>query len=148
MNAESQANLYKADYLRWVETTIEKLKDRDFANVDWENLIDEIGDLARNERRTLSENLTVLLVCLLKWKYQPQLRSGSWKGRMVELRHYIRDDIEDSPSLEPYLEEVFNEGYEDAIEQAVAATGLPPETFPQACPYSISEVLDTSFFPE
>ena len=32
--------LYEADYLRWIETTVKKLRSRDYAKVDWENLID------------------------------------------------------------------------------------------------------------
>jgi len=43
LKAELQM-LYETDYMQWIETTIEKLRSQDYANVDWENLIEEIED--------------------------------------------------------------------------------------------------------
>jgi hypothetical protein len=45
MTKELEANrqsLYEADYLKWIETTVEKLRVEDYSSVDWENLIEEI----------------------------------------------------------------------------------------------------------
>jgi hypothetical protein len=151
MTTELDANrqsLYEADYLKWIETTIEKLRVRDYSNIDWENLIEEIDDMGRSERKSLKSNLIVVLTHLLKWQYQPDFRSGSWKGSIVEHRRRIRDALKDSPSLKPYLQEVFAECYLDAVELASAETELPVETFPQECPYTPAEVLDSSFLPE
>ena len=50
--------------------------------------------------------------------------------------------------VKPYLEEVFAGCYVDAVEQASAETGLPLETFPQECPYTCAEVLNSNFFSE
>ena len=140
--------LYNADYLRWIETTVEKLRIRDFSNIDWENLIAEIEDMGRSERRSLESNLVVILLHLLKWQFQPDQISGSWKASIVEHRRRIRKTLKDSPSLKPYLEEVLVECYADAVEQASAETGLSLETFPQLCIYSAIEVLDSDFLPE
>ncbi|MFB2976249.1 DUF29 domain-containing protein [Microseira sp. BLCC-F43] len=141
-------SLYETDYLKWIETTVEKLRVKDFSNIDWENLIEEFEDMGRSERRSLKSNLIIVLLHLLKWQYQPELRSGSWKGSIVEHRRRIREAVKDSPSLKPYIEEVFAECYLDAIEQASAETGLPEATFPQLCPYTSTEVLDSNFMPE
>jgi Domain of unknown function DUF29 len=151
MTTEIQANqqsLYETDYLKWIETTIEKLKHQDYSSVDWENLIEEIEAMNRSERRSLESNLVVVLLHLLKWQYQPEERSGSWKGSIAEHRRRIRKALKDSSSLKPDLEEVFAECYSDAVEQASAETGLPFETFPQSCPYTSAEVLDSKFLPE
>jgi hypothetical protein len=144
----NRKNLYEADYLKWIETTAQKLRVRDYSNIDWENLIEEIEDIGRSERRSLENNLIIVLTHLLKWQYQPAFRSGSWKGSIVEHRRRIRDALKDSPSLKPYLEEVFTQCYLDAVEQASAETGLPMETFPGECPYTSAEVLDSNFLPE
>jgi hypothetical protein len=139
MTTELEANrqsLYETDYLKWIDTTIEKLRLQDYSNIDWENLIEEIEDMGRSERKSLKSNLIIVLTHLLKWQYQPEFRSGSWKGSIVEHRRRIREALSDSPSLKPYLEEVFAGGYLDAVEQASAETGLPVETFPQECPYT------------
>lgn len=150
MNTElhtHQSNLYETDYLKWIETTIEKLKNHDYTTVDWTSLIEEMEGMARKERKRLRSNLIVLLLHLLKWQYQPELRSGSWKGSIVEHRQRIEDDIEDSPSLKSYPEEVLEKSYLRAIAQAAAETGLATEQFPDRCPYSVTEILDTNFFP-
>jgi len=151
MTTELEPNrqgLYETDYLRWIETTVEKLRVQDYSNIDWENLIEEIEDMGRSERRSLKSNLIVVLTHLLKWQYQPQFRSGSWKGSIVEHRRRIREALKDSPSLKPYLEEVFAECYLDAVEQASAETELSVEIFPQLCPYTSAEVLDSNFLPD
>lgn len=144
----NRKNLYEADYLKWIETTAQKLRVRDYSNIDWENLIEEIEDMGRSECRSLESNLVVVLTHLLKWQYQPDFRSGSWKGSIVEHRRRIRKAFKESPSLKPYLQEVFAECYLDAVELASAETELPIETFPGECPYTSTEVLDSNFLPE
>jgi hypothetical protein len=144
----NRPSLYDADYLKWLETTVENLRLQNYSNIDWENLIEEIEDMGRSEGRSLESNLIVVLTHLLKWQYQPEFRSGSWKGSLVEHRRRIRKALQESPSLKPYLEQVFAECYADAVEQASAETELPMETFPQACPYSVTEVLAANFLPE
>jgi len=145
---EPNRHLYETDYVKWIETTVEKLRVQDYSNIDWQNLIEEIEDMGRSERRNLKSNLIVVLTHLLKWQYQPQFRSGSWKGSIVEHRRRIREALKDSPSLKPYLEKVFAECYLDAVEQASAETGLSVEIFPQLCPYTSAEVLDSNFLPD
>ncbi len=142
---EAPQSLYERDYLKWIETTVEKLKVQDYANINWGTLIEEIEDMGRSERRSLESNLIVVLTHLLKWQYQPELRSGSWKGSIVEHRRRLRKALKESPSLKPYLEEVFAESYSDAVEQVTAETGLAIKTFPPENPYTAIEVVDANF---
>jgi hypothetical protein len=138
--------LYETDYLQWIEKTVEKLQSQDYGNVDWENLIEEIEDMGRSERRSLKSNLLVVLLHLLKWQFQPERRSGSWEGSIVEHRRRVREALSDSPSLQPYLD-IFADCYAQAVKQAKAETGLSLETFPILSPYSLSEVIDDDFLP-
>lgn len=140
--------LYETDYLKWIETTVAKLRLGDYSHIDWENLIEEIEDMGRSERKSFKSNLVILLMHLLKWQYQPELRSGSWKGSIVEHRRRIREALKDSPSLKHFLAGVFAECYADAVEQASAETGLFMDMFPEFCPYSSEEVLSAEFLPE
>jgi hypothetical protein len=141
-------NLYKADFVRWVETTVEQLRNQNYAAVDWANLIEEIEDMSRRERKSLKSNLIVVLLHLLKWQYQPESRTGSWRGSIREHRRRINDDLKDSPSLIPYLQEVFAECYISAREQAADETGLLLETFPVDCPYTPEQTLNSKFLPK
>lgn len=144
----SDVSLYDRDFVEWVEVTIGQLGQQDYSQVDWENLLDEIEDMSRRERQSLESNLVILLLHLLKWQYQSDRRTGSWKGSIVEHRRRILKTIKRSPSLNVYLQECFKEAYGDAIEQAAAETGLNSDCFPVICEYAIDRCLDTTFFPE
>ncbi|GAP98172.1 DUF29 domain-containing protein [Leptolyngbya sp. NIES-2104] len=143
----SQKSLYEIDFVCWIETTAEQLRNQNYACVDWQNLIEEIEDMSRRERKSLKSNLIVILLHLLKWQYQPEYRSGSWRGSIREHRRRVNDDLKDSPSLVPYLQEVFDECYANAREQAADETGLLLETFPVSCPYLSEQVLNSEYLP-
>jgi hypothetical protein len=127
MTAElrSVASLYETDFVAWSEKVAQLVRDRAFEQVDWENVIAEIESLGRSECHALENNLVVLLMHLLKWQYQPEWRSGSWRGSIREHRRRIRNALKDSPSLKLYLEQMFAECYQDAVEQAIDETGFP-----------------------
>lgn len=144
----SQESLYDTDFVQWVETTVEQLRTQNYACVDWVNLIEEIEDMSRRERKSLKSNLVAILLHLLKWQYQSECRSGSWRGGIREHRRRIKDDLKDSPSLIPYFQEIFAECYVNAREQAADETGFPLETFALDCPYTPDQSLDSEFLPE
>ena len=53
-----ETNLYEQDYYLWLEKTISLLENRQFSELDLENLIDEIKDMSRRERQKLESLLT------------------------------------------------------------------------------------------
>ena len=66
------AQLYETDYARWLDETIERLKAREFDALDLPNLIEELADMGRNERRALASNLRVFLQHLLRGCFKSQ----------------------------------------------------------------------------
>jgi len=86
--------------------------------------------------------------CGLKWQFQADHRSSSWKGTIVEQRQQIRQLLETSPSLKHRLEDKVAKAYENAVEYAAAETGIPESYFPQTCQYPLEQALDKSFYPE
>jgi fumarate hydratase class II len=92
--------LYELDYLLWTEETVAKLRARDFDQVDLENLIEEIEDLGRSQKRELKQRLKTLLEHLLKRIYvdMPQEFNG-WERTIREQRQQIKLELMDSPSL-------------------------------------------------
>lgn len=142
------ANLYERDYYLWLSHTARLLKEGKFNELDAANLIEEIEDMGRSEKRAVKSNLVVVLLHLLKYKYQPEKRSNSWKSSIREHRRRLRDDFKASPSLKRYFAEVFAECYQDAREQAADETGLSLDTFPLDFPFTPTDVLNPNYLPE
>ena len=146
MLAQSQlTTLYDRDYALWLETTIEQLRQQNFDQVDWENVLDEFESMSKRDRRSIKSNLVILLLHLLKWEFQPEMRSGSWKGSIREHRRRIQQILQDSPSLRSYVPEILSEAYTEAVEQTIDETGLETVVFPIDCPYNILNILNQSF---
>lgn len=133
--------LYQSDYYQWLMKTADQLRYHQFNSLDWENLLAEIEDMGRSEKRSLRSNLRILLMHLLKRNYQPEKATRSWDLTIVEHRKRIEDTLQDSPSLKPYLNEIFEKCYQDAVDLAAAETGLSPETFPNECPFTLEAIL-------
>lgn len=138
---------YDQDFILWLENTVQLLKEKKFAELDLENLIEEIEDMGRSNKSALRSNLIVVLLHLLKWKYQPEKRSKSWQSSILEHRRRLDDDFEDSPSLKRYYLEIFNKCYQNARKQAAIETEMNLENFPIESPFTLEEVVDSEFLP-
>jgi hypothetical protein len=137
--------LYDQDFYLWLKITAQLLKEKQFNQIDLENLIEEIETMGRSEKKSLKSNLIVLLLHLLKWQYQPNKRSGSWKASIIEHRRRLNDDLEDSPSLNSYLSEILVKCYQEARKQASAETDLSLSHFPTILPFTIEQILDQNY---
>ena len=141
-------NLYQQDYFLWLETTAQQLKNRQLHQLDIENLVEEIEDMGRSEKRAIESNLEVLLMHLLKYKYQQSKRTNSWRYTIYEHRKRLKKAFKDSPSLRPYFETVFDESYKEARNMAAIETGMEIHFFPEMSPFSRLETLDSDYLPE
>jgi hypothetical protein len=139
---------YEKDFYRWTQEQSLFLGDRNWEALDIEHLIEEISSLGKQQERELDSRLRVLLAHLLKWQFQPERRSNSWKATIREQRREIEWHLEKNPSLKPYLPEAFLRGYERGLDLAVKETNLDYGTFPSECPYTLEQVLDNHFFPD
>ncbi|MBR8827916.1 MAG: DUF29 domain-containing protein [Gomphosphaeria aponina SAG 52.96 = DSM 107014] len=147
-SASLNSLLYEQDYYLWLENTVKLLREGNLSELDTANLLAEIEAMSRNEKRALTSNLLVILVHLLKYKYQPEKPSRSWRSSLLEHRRRLRDSLADSPSLKPYFQEVFNLCYKDSRKQAAVETGLFLDTFPPAPPFTFDEVLNPDYLPD
>lgn len=146
--AEERPSLYQRDFVLWIEEQARLLRERRFAQLDLDNLIDEIEDMGHSNKKAIKNNLVVVLLHLLKHQVQPDHRSRGWMASIVEHRLRLRDDIEESPSLRNHARDVFDRAYSDARMRAQVETGLPIRTFPTICPYTLEQALDPEFLPE
>ncbi|CCI01114.1 MAG: DUF29 domain-containing protein [Microcystis panniformis] len=140
--------LYEHDYQQWLETTVKLLRDRSFELLDLDNLIEEIEEMGKSSKREVFNRLVVLLIHLLKGKYQPARQSNSWLSTINEQRRQLFILFRDSPSLhKSYLPTIFDESYQMACKLAAKETNLPLATFPESCPFTEIEILDFDFLP-
>ena len=98
-------------------------------------------------RREVESRLTVLIVHALKWAHQPDRRSGSWKATIIEQRQEL-EGLVSRGVLRNHAEAVLADAYYKAVERAAAETGLPAETFPAGCPYTLDQLLSADLFTE
>jgi hypothetical protein len=137
---------YDEDFAQWSEETAAVLRDRQFDEVDWENLAEEIESLGKLERQALASHLTKLLH-LLKWQRQAGHRSRSWCVTILNQRQELAALLEASPSLWRRLDD-FSKVYAGARKLASVETGLPESALPAECPYTVEQILDQEFLPE
>ncbi len=102
---------YATDFNLWTQQTAKLLREHCWQDIDLENLLGEIEDFGKSERRGITSQLTRLLLHLLKWQYQPQRRSDSWLDSITDARLQIELALKDSPSLKVYPSEQLNQSY-------------------------------------
>ena len=139
---------YLTDFSSWINQTAQLLREHRWHEIDVPNLIEEVEDLGKSERRGIVSQLTRLLLHLLKWQYQPQRRSDSWLDSITDARTQIELTIEDSPSLRSYPVEQLEGSYQRARRQAAKQTAMEISAFPELCPYSLEVVLAENWLPE
>ncbi|MGK7956152.1 MAG: DUF29 domain-containing protein [Crocosphaera sp.] len=141
------SHLYHKDYYLWIDNTVNLLLDKRFSEINVSYLIEELEDIGRSEKRAVSSNLIILLMYLLKYKYQPEKKSNSWLFTIVEHRKRLKVLFKNSPSLKNYYHEVFSETYQDAKDLASAEIGLSINDFPSSSPFTPKDVLNENYLP-
>jgi hypothetical protein len=143
----SNCVLYEQDYYLWIDRMVQLLQQNRLSELDIANLIDEIEDMGKSEKRAVESNLEIVLMHLLKYKYQPSKISHSWLLTIFEHRQRLRRIFKDSPSLKAYVREIFDESYQNARKMASLETNLPIDTFPIEPPFEIDQCLDPDYLP-
>ncbi len=138
------------DFHGWLLDQAAALRARDYESLDWDHLAEELEQMGARERRELRSELKILLLHLLKLKFQPsQLhRHHSWRNSIVETREQMVDIIKDSPGIfQGKRDEVLADVYVRARDKAARESRLPQGTLPEACPWTYEQVIDPWFFP-
>jgi hypothetical protein len=134
------AALYEVDETAWLEATAELVRSGRLTEVDLNTLAEYLTDMAKRDRREVLSRLVVLLSHLLKWEYQPDRRSGSWRGTILEQQRELRQLLE-SGTLRNHASAVLADAYADARKQAAAETGLARAAFPEECGWDLDRAL-------
>lgn len=145
--APTALTLYDRDYLLWTEDTVNQLRNKKFHRLDLANLIEEIEDLGKSQKRELKSHLVEFLEHILKRTYidLPDCYRG-WVESVDKQRIALRRLLKDSPSLKPYFIEVFDEVYADIL--IVVCRSYPHCQFPEKWPFehNIEALLTIDFW--
>lgn len=116
--------------------------------LDLANLAEEIESLGRSQERELGSRYKVLLMHLLKWRHQQEGRSVSWRATIRNQRWELARLLRQNPSLRRLRADEVADAYPPCREDAADETGLPVETFPATCPFTLEQIHDMDFWPE
>jgi hypothetical protein len=122
---------------------IDLLRQNRVQELNRELLVEELEGMKKCHQSELASRLIVLIAHLLKWQYQPEHRSSSWRGSIIEQRLQIERNIDFSPSLKPFFSGAANA----ALRIAIKETKLNKSVFPEQCPYREQELLDEDYWP-
>jgi hypothetical protein len=139
---------YHSDFYAWAMEQAALLREGRLASADIANIAEEIESMGRAEKRELVNRLAILLLHLLKWRFQPGFRSVSWNSSIREQRIRLRDHLDDNPSIKACLDEALARAYRLAVIGAARETGLPEADFPKSSPYGFEQVIDDEFWPD
>ncbi len=102
--SNKQKKLYDTDYNLWILETVKNLENRNLDCLDWENLIEEVLDLSRRDKRKIESLLMRLiehLLILQYWEVEREKNRGHWQREITNFRKQIKRILKDSPSSPP-----------------------------------------------
>ncbi|MDQ2775644.1 MAG: DUF29 domain-containing protein [Acidobacteriota bacterium] len=132
---------YEQDYAGWAQDTAKAIEEGRWAEIDRAALADEVLDVSKSDRRAIVGMFEVLLVHLLKRRYQPDRETRSWEYSIAVQRLHLAERFEESPSLRAQATALLRTAYKAARLEAANDTGLDVTTFPETCEWMIDEVL-------
>jgi hypothetical protein len=88
---------YSTDFYAWTKEQAQCLKTGRWAELDIENLVEEVESLGKRERQELRSRFRIRLGHLLKWQYQPEHHCNSWRSTIKEQRRRIIQHLEENP---------------------------------------------------
>jgi hypothetical protein len=138
--------LYETEYDRWLTETIGLLKNRQFDQIDYQHLIEELEALGRSEKSAVKNLLLQILIHLLLyqfWQSEAARNSNHWAGEIITFRVQLEDRL--TTNLSKLLELELANIYQNARLIAEKKTGL--KNLPITCPYSLAQILEKQWFP-
>jgi hypothetical protein len=138
---------YDNDFYAWANEQAALLRAGKLGDADIDHIAQEIESMGRTEKRELISRLRVLLLHLLKWKFQPSGRGSSWRASIRVQRLDIAEHLKDNASLKTILPQAIAAAFEGALIEAADQTGMPESALPSSCPWAFDEMMDARFWP-
>jgi hypothetical protein len=140
---------YDTDFYTWTRVQAQALRQKDWAALDVDHLAEEITDLGSNIEHAIDSQMVRLLFHLLKLRHDLATRPRrGWMVTADDARDEIAKHLRRNPGLQHLPEHNLPDAYRRARRRISLAIGRPLTDFPEACPWTIAQVLDEDFWPE
>lgn len=137
MSQVTKTETYETDFYQWTIEQAQALRERKIADLDWENVIEEIEALGRSDYDAVASLLMRQIEHLLKIDYTPLEECyKKWRVEIEAFKIGIKRKI--SPRMKPKLEKDLEEIYQDAVRLVSLEYGI---NLPKSCPYFLKDLL-------
>jgi len=133
---------YDGDFTAWAFDQARRLRALQSNDIDVAHVAEEIEDRGKEEVARLESFLRLIILHMLKWDYQPNRRSRSWRNSVMIQRKHAAKHLKKNPSLKHVLDQEFGDAYEVARLEAIDETGLPDRIFPETNPYTFDTIMN------
>ena len=137
---------YQRDPYSWALAQARALRQRRAAELDWDNLAEEVEDLARRHAHALQSNCEILIAHLLKLSYaaDPLRRRNLrlWRLHARNARRRIADLLAENPGLQGRADELFGKAWPYGRDEAVLALRFNEDALPNACPWTFQQACN------
>lgn len=141
--------LYETDFSKWAVAQADHLRNEEYANLDLNNLIEEIEDMAGRHRDELHNRFVLIMEHLLKIECEPLAQPvGKWKREIITHRSSLLHMLKRNASLRVSAGDYIREAYATARAAAAAGSECSIEDFPEVCPWTADQLLDPEFWPD
>ncbi|MCS7285348.1 MAG: DUF29 domain-containing protein [Hydrogenobacter thermophilus] len=151
LSKEELKRLYDEDFPLWAEINLQLLKEKAYDLVDWENLLEEIEDMANRHLDACISQLARILEHLYKWDNFRNLAGGECAGKdwiksIREARDEIKAMFKEYPSLKNKLPLELERAWIRAqvkLRKWLLKNDYEPDEFniPEKCPYTYEEAM-------
>ncbi|MCY4585156.1 MAG: DUF29 domain-containing protein [Bryobacterales bacterium] len=153
------AELYHSDGYTWAIEQADALRRRDFAAIDWDNVIEEIEDVGRREKNHWRGCCARILEHLLKIEHYREATHEvlrHWVSEIKDFREEMADDIINNPGLQGEYETMLKSAWQKGrnyarrrLAEYDESNGISTfkqarlerdQTLPEQCPYRLEDV--------
>ena len=152
---DASAELYERDFVAWTRAQVRALRwlarSRPNERLDFDHLIEEIGDLGKSERDTARSHVRTIIEHCLKLRHSaatdPRL---GWMSTIGRTRTALEDKLSRSlrRDLRAQLPRLYLQARRDTARE-LTLFGEPQSAalLPESCPFRLDELLSHDWYP-
>jgi len=140
--------LYDVDFSQWAVAQAEHLRNEEYAELDIDNLIDELEAMAARDRRELTRRLGCITEHFWKLNCEPNSDAvNNWKTTITNQRAELWILLKENATLRSRTEDFIPDAYLLGLRFADGKMQCKAEEFPARCPWTSEQLLDPNFWP-